>query len=104
MDASLLAAAGGLPASVRARQQGVAVGWTHRQPVRRSQPDLRLPADGGLRGGRSVVSVLPPGGGSYGLKAQATGEWRGASASRAIAGTQRLDRDRASRWDGCAGL
>ena len=50
----LLARAGRLPAAVRAREQGVAVGRAHRQPVRRSQSDLRLPADRGVRAGRGA--------------------------------------------------
>ena len=46
--ASVLARAGGLSAAVGARQQVLAERRPHRQPVRRSQPDLHLPADGGI--------------------------------------------------------
>ena len=49
LDASVLARAGGLSAAVRAREQVLAGGRAHRQSVRRSQPDLRVPADGGVR-------------------------------------------------------
>ena len=58
MDASLLAGAGGLSVAVPARGQGLADGRAHRQPVRRSQPDLRVPADRGVRGG-GVLTRLP---------------------------------------------
>ena len=53
--------AGGLPAAVRAREQGVAVGVAHRQSVRRPQPDLLVPADGSVR-----VGDLPEGGSRIG--------------------------------------
>ena len=49
VDASLLARAGRLSVAVGAREQGVAVGLAHRQPVRGPQPDLRVSADRGLR-------------------------------------------------------
>ena len=49
LDASVLARAGGLSAAVGARQQVLAERRPHRQSVRRSQPDLHLPADGSVR-------------------------------------------------------
>ena len=52
--APLLTPAGGLPAAVPAGRQVLAVGRADRQPVRRPQPDLRVPADRGLRAGRGV--------------------------------------------------
>ncbi len=49
LAARLLARAGGLSAAVGARQQVLAERRTHRQPVRRPQPDLHLSADGSVR-------------------------------------------------------
>src|SRR6185295_18477068 len=57
MAALVLPRAGRLPAAVRARDEGVAARRTHRQSVRRSESDLRVPADGGLRRGGSVRLV-----------------------------------------------
>ena len=47
--ASLLARAGGLSAALRPCEQVLAGGGTNRQSVRRSQPDLCLPAGRGVR-------------------------------------------------------
>ena len=47
VDAPVLARAGGVSAAVPARAQVLAAGRADRQPVRRSQPDLRVPADRG---------------------------------------------------------
>ncbi len=50
MVASLHAAAGGVSAPVREGQQVLAGGVADRQPVRRPEPDLRVPSDRGVRG------------------------------------------------------
>ena len=49
VDASVLAREGGVPAAVGAGEQVLAVRRPHRQPLRRPQPDVRVPADGDLR-------------------------------------------------------
>ncbi len=54
----VLARAGGVSAAVRARRQVLAAGGAHRQPVRRPQPDLRVPADRGVRAGAGVARGL----------------------------------------------
>ena len=51
------------PAAVRPREQVLADGRPHRQPVRRSQPDLRLPADGEpTRSHRAIWTHVPDAG------------------------------------------
>ena len=49
VDAPLHPRAGGLPRALAARAQVLARGGPHRQRLRRPQPRLRLPSDGGLR-------------------------------------------------------
>ena len=48
-DHAVLARAGGVPAAVRAREQVLAARRAHRQPVRRPQPDVLVPAGRGVR-------------------------------------------------------
>ena len=48
VDASVFAREGGVPAALGPGEQVLALGRTHRQSVRRSQPDVRVPADGDL--------------------------------------------------------
>ena len=59
VDPPVLARAGGVSAAVRPRQQVLAGGRAHRQPVRRPQPDLLVPADRGVRGD-ALATGLPP--------------------------------------------
>ena len=51
VDAALSAQPRGVPAAVPEDDEGVADGGPHRQSVRRSQPDVRLPADDRVRRG-----------------------------------------------------
>ncbi len=50
LDAPVLARAGGVSAAVRPREQVLAARRPHRQPVRRPQPVLLLPAGRNVRG------------------------------------------------------
>ena len=52
VEPPVLAAAGGVPAAVGAGQQGLAGRRTDRQPLRRPQSVLRVPAGGGVLDGR----------------------------------------------------
>ncbi len=62
LDAPVLAGAGGVPPAVRPRAQVLAAGRTDRQPVRRPEPVLHLPAGLGIRVTTRSVADGPGGG------------------------------------------